>query len=104
MPDVAKPQTLPRTPERTRVLMTGTLFTPAGAHRVLIRDLSRGGAQVYAEDAIPADCDAVFKRGSIFVAARVAWSTAREAGLQFYRELSPSEVDSAFHAVVNLNR
>lgn len=46
MPDVANPQTLPRSPERTRVRMTGTLFTPAGAHRVLIRDLSRSGAQV----------------------------------------------------------
>ena len=84
---------------RTRVLMTGTLMTPDGAFRVRIRDISRTGAQIAAEGRMPQDCDAVLKRGSLFVATKVSWARGHDAGLEFYRELTPREVDSAFHSV-----
>lgn len=88
---------------RTRVLMTGTLLTPQCAHKVVIRDVSPTGAQVSSQDPIDGHCDAVLKRGSLFVAAHVAWTEGREAGIRFYRELSPAEVDSTFHPVVLRN-
>lgn len=83
----------------TRVFLGGTLFTPDGAQRVLIRDVSRTGAQVSGDAAIPPICDAVFKRGSLFVAARVIRSRGLEAGIRFYRELSSAELDSIFQPV-----
>ena len=89
-----------RAGRRTRVLMTGTLLTPKCAHKVVIRDVSPTGAHVSALDYIDAGCDAILKRGSLFAAARVAWTDGKEAGISFYRELSPAEVDSTFHPVV----
>ena len=92
-----------RNTRRTRVLMTGTLLTPHGAQKVVIRDVSPTGAQVTAPDLIQADCDAILKRGTLFVAAKVAWSDGKEAGIRFYRDLTPAEVDSTFHPVVLRN-
>jgi hypothetical protein len=80
--------------------MSGTLFAPDGAHKVIIRDISRTGALIAAETRISPDCDAIFKRGSVFAAARIAWSDEKEAGLRFYRELTQAEVDSTLHSVV----
>lgn len=91
-----------RTTKRMRVLMTGTLFTPDGVQRVLIRDLSRGGALIGLESEVPVHCDAIFKRGKVFAAAQVAWSRQREAGLRFYRGLTTEEVDSTFQPIVVL--
>jgi len=89
-----------RAAKRTRVLMTGTLFSPYGAQRVRIRDIAATGAQVLLEAEIPADCDAILKRGELFVAGRVTRVVGRETGLQFYRELSQAEIERAFHSVV----
>jgi hypothetical protein len=83
----------PQRARRARVLMFGILVTPAGIRKVTIRDISRSGAQVAAKDKIPTDCDVLFKRGSLFAAARVAWVSGDEAGLRFYRDLSPDEVE-----------
>ena len=83
----------PRNTKRTRVLLAATLTTPAGPQKVTIRDISRSGAQVATQARIESDCDAIFKRGSLFVAARVAWVSNDEAGIRFYRELSPEEID-----------
>jgi hypothetical protein len=77
-----------RTGKRARVLMVGSLMTPDGARRVTIRDISRVGAQVACEEQIPANCDVLFKRGTLFAAAHVAWVNKGEAGLKFYREIS----------------
>jgi hypothetical protein len=49
------------------------------------------------EGTVRATSDAVLKRGSLFVATKVLWARGTDAGLEFYRELSPREVDSAFH-------
>ena len=82
--------------QRSRVLMTGTLMTPEGAVSVRIRDISVAGAQVWAESPVPTNCDAILKRGSFFVAARVVRSGERSIGLEFYRQLSDAEFASAF--------
>lgn len=80
---------------RSRVLMTGMLMTPEGAVSVRIRDISVTGAQVWAQSGVPSNCDAILKRGSFFVAARVKRSVDRYVALQFYRQLSDQEFSSA---------
>jgi hypothetical protein len=89
-----------RAKTRTRVLMTATVTTPTGTHKVLVRDISREGAQIYADKSVSVGHDACFRRGPIFVAARIAWCRNGIAGLKFYRELTTSERDAAFHSVV----
>jgi hypothetical protein len=78
--------------ERARVLMIGALITPAGTHKVTIRDVSRTGAHVLIKDELPSGCDVLLKRGALFAAAQVVWVRDNEAGLRFYRELSPDEI------------
>lgn len=89
-----------RSDKRTKVLMVGTLFTPNGAQHVKIRDISSTGAQLAATGAIPEGCDALFRRGSLFAAARVAWARDDQAGIEFYRDLSANEIASTFHPVI----
>lgn len=98
MASAIRPSGCDRTKKRSRVLMVGTLFTPDGAQKVRVRDISATGAQIVAESSVTQDCDAIFKRGAIFAAARVAWSKGRWAGLTFYRELPAADVRSGFIA------
>ena len=95
MASAASLRTSPRAAKRMRVLVSGTLFTPSGAQRVLVRDISQTGALIGCEGPVPPNCDAIFKRGDLFAAAHVAWSVDHEAGLRFYRELTSEEVKSA---------
>jgi hypothetical protein len=83
-----------RVSSRRRVLLTGTLMTPEGAVQVRVREISQSGAQIWAERPIPADCDAVYKRGSLFAAARIVWSEEHYAGLKFYRDVPLGEAAS----------
>ena len=85
----------PRKGPRKRVLMRGTLFTPDGAFVIWIRDISTSGALVSCKDKLPVDRDVIFKRGSCFAAAHIAWSNETGAGVKFYRELTDQEVESA---------
>jgi hypothetical protein len=80
--------------------MTATVVSPAGSHRVLVRDISRHGAQIYADEKIIEGHDVCFRRGPIFVAGRITRCNDGVAGLRFYRELTASERQSAFHSVV----
>lgn len=77
----------------TRVLMTAVVMTSLGTRNVTIRDISRSGAQITFRDEIPKGCDVLLKRGDLCAAARVAWVKESEAGLSFYRELSPDEIE-----------
>ena len=87
---------------RTHVLMTGVLVSRDGAQKVTIRNFSRSGAQVVTKDRIAKNADVLLSRGPLFAAARVMWVTGTEAGLKFYRELSPDEVeDSLPEAILN---
>lgn len=85
---------------RKRVFLAAKLFTSEGVSNVRVRDLSKSGARVFVARGLAADCDVIFKRGSIFAAARVIWSEGAEAGLRFYRELSDADVSSTLHPVV----
>jgi len=85
---------------RARVLMTGMLLTPVGNVKIVIRDISRSGAQVAIRDDIPNDCDVLFKRGPVYAAAHVAWVEDGEAGIRFYRELSPDEIEGTLPAAL----
>ena len=82
-----------RQAKRARVLMT--LVTGSGSQKVTLRVISRAGAHVLGVRGLCGDCDVVFSRGDLFTAARVAWVDGDEAGLRFYRELSPEEIDAA---------
>jgi hypothetical protein len=87
-----------RVPKRTRVLMTAVLFTPDGVQNVRVQDLSARGARLLTDGQVRDGCDALFKRGQLFVAARISWSAKSSAGLIFYRELSELELDNAFNS------
>lgn len=89
----------PRKAPRKRVFLTAKLFTSDGVSNVRVRDLSKSGARVFAGRVLAADCDVIFKRGSIFAAARVVWSKGAEAGLGFYRDLSDADVSSTLPSV-----
>jgi len=83
---------------RTSVLMTAILFTREGAQNVRVKDLSAQGARILADAPLRDGCDAIFKRGAVFVAGRIAWSAPGNAGVRFYRDLSAPELESAFNA------
>ena len=80
---------------RKRVLMRGTVYTPTGAFVVWIRDISANGAWISAQDRLPSNCDIIFKRGSVFVAAQITRSDETGAGVKFYRDLRDDEVAAA---------
>jgi hypothetical protein len=84
-----------RSADHKRVLISGMLMTPAGDRRVMIRDISSTGAQVTCREKLPANCDVLLKRGSLFAAARLAEVSGDEASLSFYRELSDDEIERA---------
>jgi hypothetical protein len=91
-----------RTDDRKRVLMKASVIDFAGAQAVRVKDLTSSGAKVAVERMLYADSDVIFERGTLFVAARVAWSGRDEAGLEFYRTLPLSAVGAAFHPVVEI--
>lgn len=96
------PAPAPRKAERKRVFLAAKLFTSDGVSSVVVRDLSKTGARLFAERGLAVDCDVILKRGSIFAAARVVWSEGGEAGLSFYRELCDDDVSSTLESVVRL--
>jgi hypothetical protein len=73
--------------------MTGVLVSRDGTQKVTIRDISKNGAHVAARDRIGEGRDVLLSRGPLFAAAQVVWTNGTEAGLKFYRELSPDEID-----------
>lgn len=71
--------------------MSATLLTRDGAQRVRIRNLTALGAQLQLDSNVSPGSDAIFKRGSLFAAAHVAWTRELWAGIRFYRPLSQFE-------------
>lgn len=90
-----------RDSKRTRVLMNASLFTPDGALSIRVKDISATGAHVQTESRMLSDCDAVFEKASLFVAARVTWTRDKEAGLRFYRLLTAQEMAMFGHSVTD---
>ena len=82
---------------RKRVLMQTTIISVGGPQRAYVRDLSPSGARIICEHRLEEGCDIIFKRGDMFVAARIAWVTSEEAGVQFYRELDSAALALGSH-------
>jgi hypothetical protein len=88
---------IPRRGKRTRVLLNGALFTRDGLINVRVKDVSAEGAHVQAEIEVQSNCDVVFRKGSLFVAARVTWTRRKDAGLRFYRDLTSEEAATLWY-------
>jgi len=88
-----------RNVDRKRVLMKATVINVDGCHDVRVYDLTVSGARVEGNAVFPAGEDVIFRRGGLFVAARVAWSNRSGTGLCFYREVPASELATTFHTV-----
>jgi len=86
----------PRTNNRKRVLMTGTLVSADGNQRVRIHDISATGAHVSSDGSMKAKVDVLLKKLPVSAAAWVAWTEDKSAGLKFYRELAEDELASIF--------
>lgn len=78
--------------DRKHVLLNATIISLDGSQDVRIRDLSQSGAQIFCDRPPAENCDVIFKRGRLFVAARIAWANKTVAGLQFYRQRDPSDL------------
>ena len=79
----------------TRVLIACELFTPLSTQKVTVRDISRTGAHITGVRSISGDCDAILRRGSLFVAVRLSQVSGDEATRKFYRQLTPDELARA---------
>lgn len=75
-----------RKAERKRALAVASLCTPNGWAKVRVKDYSNTGVRFISEQSIPVGVDVIYRRGDVFAAAKIIWSTGNEAGLEFYRE------------------
>ena len=82
-------------PKPTRVLIACDLITASGNHRVTVRDISRSSAHIIGAKRLPAETDAILRRGDRFAAVRIGPVEGDEAELKFYRQLSPQEIENA---------
>lgn len=94
------PDSARRSGNRKRVLMTATLMTREGPHKAQVRDISAEGARLRVPSQIKPKCDVIFRRGTLFVAANVAWSQGNEVGVRFYRSLSEADRASMSQPVI----
>jgi hypothetical protein len=81
-----------RSTKRNRVLLSARLRAGYAEYEVRLRDLSQRGALVEGERVPEVGTEVVFSRGSISVPARIAWSGAHRAGLEFAYMIDESEV------------
>ena len=88
-----------RNVDRKRVLMKAAVIAIDGSHDVRVYDLTVSGARIEGKVILPVGEDVVFKRGGLFVAAKVAWSNRSGTGLCFYREVPARELATTFHTV-----
>jgi hypothetical protein len=84
---------------RKRVFMKAAIIDAHGTQQVRVKDLTSAGARIAGDRSVRVGEDVILKRGTMFVAARVAWSNEAGAGLEFYRSLTPAELAANFHAV-----
>ena len=75
--------------DRKHVLLNATIISPDGTQLARICDLSASGAQISCSKPPLLDADVIFKRGAVFVAARVAWTKKTQVRLEFYRPVDP---------------
>ena len=81
-----------RQAKRNRVLLAARVSCGSMECEVRLRDLSRKGALVEGDSVPPPGAEVLFSRGSISVPARVAWSVANRAGLEFAYMIDEGDV------------
>jgi hypothetical protein len=81
-----------RSAKRNRVLLAARVTCGPVELDVRLRDLSRKGALIEGDSVPPTGQEVTFTRGSLSVPARVAWSAARRAGLEFAYPIDEGDV------------
>jgi hypothetical protein len=81
-----------RQAKRNRVLLAARVSCGSMDLDVRLRDLSQKGALIEGEAVPPAGAEVLFSRGSMSVPARVAWSAANRAGLEFAYMIDEGDV------------
>ena len=81
-----------RRSRRSMLLMAATLEHDAGVSPVTLRNLSADGALVEGDHGLAAGARIIFHKNDLAVAGRVAWTSARRAGLAFDTPLDPETV------------
>jgi hypothetical protein len=81
-----------RRTKRNRVLLAAKMRVGGAEIDVRLRDLSQKGALVECQSVPPAGTEVVFHRGSLMVPARVAWTAANRAGLEFAYMIDEGDV------------
>lgn len=89
---LGKAQIGQRNVKRCRVLLAARLRTSRGEIDARLRDLSRLGALVESDEALPIGEELVFSRGETVVRARVAWAGGNRIGLEFLQPIKEAEV------------
>ena len=72
-----------RSAKRSRVLLSAKIVTPSGEIDGRVRDLSRKGTLVDCRVDLEVGTEVTFKRGTLVVPARVAWTGSGRVGLEF---------------------
>jgi hypothetical protein len=80
-----------RRSKRSRVLLTAHVETADGDRAVKVRDLSRHGALLEADEPIAQQGAVVFRRNGSRVDARIVWAAAGRIGLEFLRPITEDE-------------
>ena len=93
-----------RSAKRNRVLLAARVTCGPVELDVRLRDLSRKGALVEGDSVPPAGREVTFTRGSLSVPARVAWSAARRAGLEFAYPIDEGDVLAIADACAKFDR
>jgi len=83
---------LNRRTRRSQVLMTATLELSGSALPVKLRNLSVDGALIEGNGLPVEGSQVVFKRLELSVPGRIAWVTAKRAGVTFDEQLAPEAV------------
>ena len=81
-----------RRSRRSNVLMAAVLETATGTAKVTLRNLSAEGALVEGDRIPEAGQELVFRKNDLAVSGRVAWVSAKRAGIAFDAKLQPDTV------------
>lgn len=81
-----------RTAKRARVLLTAKIVTPSGEIAARVRDLSRKGTLVDCREDLEVGTAVTFRRGTLVVPARVAWTGSGRVGLEFLSNIEEEEL------------
>lgn len=81
-----------RRAKRARVLLSAKLETESGSIDCRLRDLSPKGALIECKPTPPIGSEVRFVRGTLSIAARVAWSQPGRLGLEFAESIDEADI------------